>query len=375
MNRQVDGPACWKATKLVIVTSVLLAGCLAFWGCGGEDAASTHSGPAGPDTPPEHSATVIVPDDVPTIHEAIDSLPPEGGTVYVRAGTYEVSGAVHIYRSNVTIQGEQGTRVRLGDHVNQPVFLVGDDEPVPTVTIENVKICCIEIDGNKNAQDQEGDITRPWIMNNGIDVRKVDGLWISEIDVHDARSGGVVVSFDCSRISILESMFHGNLFDGIALYASEDIHVSDFFCYDNAAAGLSLDNDLRLVSFCNGLIRNNGTVGIFARDSEDLSFHGLTVCCNLSDGCFLSHQDTIPDTGVRRLYFEGCSFLNNGRYGLWLASPESESPNNVVVACLFSGNCSGAMEIHPEGALYQEGNVFQACSGVGGPAGEAGSDE
>lgn len=316
-------------------------------------------GEQGEQGPPGSSQAITVPDDVEAIQEAIDSLPSEGGSIFIRAGTYIVSQGIHVRRSNVTILGEQGTYIKLGDSVNEPVFLVGSDEETPTGIIENIRISNIEIDGNKGSQSSELDHGRPWIRNNGIDVRMVHDLWISGIDVHNARSGGLVVSWNSCRIFVDNSSFHNNFFDGVALYSSEDIQVSSFLCYENNAAGLSLDNELKDVMFSDGSIENNGDVGIFARNSEDISFHSLYISDNQSHGCFLSHETVGTNTGVTRLFFDSCSFIDNDGYGLWLASTVDDSPNNAVIGCLFSGNTLAPINIDPGGQLDQEGNVFQ----------------
>ncbi len=317
-------------------------------------------GPEGPQGPDGNSPFLIVPDDFMDIQLAIDYLSGNGGgTVYIRSGTYTLSEGLHIKSSNITVSGERGAIVRLGDHVNQPVILIGSDEETPTNTINNIKVVGLELDGNKDAQDSENDPDRLWIRNNCIDIRMVHDLWISEVELHDARSGGLVVSWSSRYVFVDQSIFHHNYFDGIALYASEDIQISNFLIYNNNSAGLSLDNDLQNVVFNSGSVKNNGTVGIFARNSMDLNFHGLVITDNQEDGCFLSHDDNVPASGVTRLFFDGCSFLDNGRYGLWMASPASESPKNTVAGCLFSGNTMGAIEVHPAGELFQSGNVFQ----------------
>jgi nitrous oxidase accessory protein NosD len=357
----------WLAS-LALIVGMTLAGCS--WKDGGEGVRNPvgPQGPADPLDPPDPSPCITVPDDVATIQQAIDSLPLEGGTVRVRAGTYVVAQGIHVNRSNVTILGEQGVVVRLGEHVNQPVFLIGTDEEIASTVTENIRISEMQIDGNKDFQDSETDPARPWIRNNGIDVRMVRDLRIDNVDIHHARSGGVVVAWKSRRIFISNSCFHHNFFDGIALYDSEDIQVSNFICYENEAAGLSMDSELRHVLFDNGSVKNNGDVGVFARDSEDLSFHSLLIFGSASDGCFLSHATLGTDTGVKRLFFLGCSFIDNGRYGFWLASPASESPDNAVIGCLFSGNASGAIEVHPDGELNQEANIFLPCSGVFSPS-------
>ena len=331
-----------------------LISCTLMFGCCCDDCEDGVMGPAGP------SPVIIVPDSTEDIQEAIDLLARAGGgTVYIRAAQYTLSQGLHIGSSNITVKGDQGTLIALDDHVNQPVILVGSEAETPTVGIENIRIENLELDGNTDSQDSETDPNRPWIRNNGIDIRMASKVWITGVDIHDARSGGLVASWNPRFIFVDKSSFHHNFFDGIALYDGEDIQVSNFFCYENGAAGLSLDNGLENVVFSAGSILNNGDVGIFARHSADLTFHGLLVGHNGSHGCFLSHQEIGTSTGATRLFFNSCSFIDNDGYGFWLASPASESPNNTVVGCLFSGNTQGALEVDPNGELYQEGNVYQ----------------
>lgn len=327
--------------------------------CEGDRGAIGPEGPEGPEGKMGNSFTVIVPDDITDIQGAIGMLPDDGGTVYIRAGEYSLSEGIHITKSNITISGEAGTLIRLNNDVNEPIILVGSDKETPTTIIENIKIENLELYGNRDFQNSETDPNRPWIRNNGIDVRMVKDLYVSEVDVHHARSGGIVVSWNSSMIFIDKSSFHHNFFDGIALYASEDIQVINFFCYDNDAAGLSLDNDLKDVIFSTGSIKDNGNVGIFARHSKDLKFQGLVISKNQSHGCFLSHESLGKGTGVNRLTFNSCSFTENNGYGLWLASPAAESKYISIQGCLLSGNTQGSINLDPNGELYQTGNIFQ----------------
>jgi len=340
--------------KFIIIITIVVTFFAFFTGC------ECPEGPEGPEGPIGPALVIIVPDEINEIQEAIDSLADDGGgTVYIRTGEYTLSQGIHIVSSKITISGEQGTLIKLANNVNQPVILIGTDESIPATRIENIKIENIEIDGNKDHQDSETDPDRDWIRNNCIDVRMVNNLIINEVDLHDARSGGLVISWDSHFIFIDKSSFHHNYFDGIALYDSEDIQVSNFFCYENNYAGLSLDNDLQNVIFDVGTVNNNGDVGLFTRHSTDLNFHSVIFTNNQSHGCFLSHESLGTNTGVTRLFFNSCSFKDNNGFGFVLASPASDSPNNTVIGCLFSGNIQGAIELDPNGELYQEGNIFQ----------------
>lgn len=327
-----------------------------FLGCKGSTGDTGPAGPAGADGA---SPLVIIPDDYNDIQEAIDDLESGGGSIFIRAGIYTLSQGIHINKSNVSLIGERGTKLKLGDGVNQPVILIGTDAETPIDRISDIEIENIEIDGNNDNQTSETDPYRTWIRNNAIDVRMVDYLWISNANLHDAVSGAFVVSWDSNFIFVDNSSFHNCTYDGIALYDSADIQISNFICYENNAAGLSLDNQLENVIFNGGIIRDNNDVGIFARNSEDISFHDLIILSNSSHGCFLGHEAVGTNTGVSRLLFDSCSFLDNAGWGFYLSSTITDSPDNTVIGSLFSGNVSGHIYIVAGGSIDQEGNIFQ----------------
>jgi hypothetical protein len=352
-----------------IISLARICGCLslaAFCFCGCADSSATEKkNPFG-----GHDAlfSIVIPDDTDDIQRAIESLPECGGIIQLKAGTRILSRGIHVDRSNVTISGVRGTCLKLAPNVNQPVFLIGSPVENPDQPIENIHIKNLAIDGSMKEQSFETDPTRPWIRNNGIDVRKVNDLWVDHVEIYNARSGGMVASWDCNRIFIDKSSFHHNFFDGIALYDSTDVQVSNFLSYENKAAGISLDNHLQRALFSNGIIHTNGSSGVFVRNSRNLTFSNLMILKNGhndgpegEDGCFLAHSEQTQNnnTGVERLFFNSCSFIENKRNGLYLASPANISSNNSVVACLFSGNGEEAIKLHTDGQLFQAANIFQ----------------
>jgi len=84
-----------------------------------------------------------------SIQKAVDALPENGGTIFIKANTYVLNKGIHIKRSNVKILGEKGVRIKLADHVNQPVIAIGSDEEIPKFRIRNISLSDLEIDGNK----------------------------------------------------------------------------------------------------------------------------------------------------------------------------------------------------------------------------------
>ncbi len=291
------------------------------------------------------------------LQKAIDALPVGGGTILLSAGTHTLAHRVQIRRSDVTLTGEPGTVLKLADGVNQPVLLIGTDAPKPAVLVTNIRISGIEIDGNQARQRSETDPARPWIRNNGIDARMVNGLWLTKMNVHDAKSGGFVASWYSTNVFIASSAFSHNAFDGIALYASSAIQITQFQCNSNGASGLSLDNDLRDVQFSNGEVESNGGVGIFVRHSKAISFRDIVVRKNGRHGCLLSPHKVGDGTGVQGLLFTACSFVDNQGWGLWLASPSSDSFSNTVTASRFADNKLGPIK-DDSGVLRTSDCVF-----------------
>lgn len=304
------------------------------------------------------SVTVVTTSD--SIQEAIGKLPAAGGTVFIKAGTHALSAGIHINRSNVSVIGEQGTILKLKNGVNQPVILIGTDieSPAPANEISNITIADLEINGNQTGQSSETDPSRPHIRNNGIDIRTVSNLWIENIDVHDARSGGIVASWKSSNIYINKVTAHDNYYDGIALYDSANILVTDFICNSNDnGAGLSLDNALSKIVFSNGIIQGNDDVGIFARNSDSMTFSNIIVSGNGNHGAFLSHDIFSPSTtGVHNILFTGCSFIDNSGYGIQLASPSANSNKNAVTGTLFNNNTTGCLT-YEAGSMTEGSNV------------------
>ncbi|HBM14890.1 MAG TPA: hypothetical protein DD381_00850 [Lentisphaeria bacterium] len=303
---------------------------------------------------------IVILSDSDNIQKAINSLPEEGGTVFLKAKQYMLDKGLHINRSNIKLVGENGTRLKLKPNVNQPIILIGSGSEVPDKKINDIVVSDLELDGSKELQSSETDPERPWIRNNGIDIRNANRVWIEKVNIHDTRSGGLVASWNCKNLFINSSMFHNNEFDGIALYDSEDVLVRGFFCFDNKSAGVSLDNRLKHITFSSGSIKNNGDVGIFARDSADLKFDNIIIVGNKSHGCFFSNGTWEPEkTGIRRNFFSACSFLDNKGWGFWLASKADSSPDNTIVSSIFSGNTLGAIKVDEGGELELAGNAIK----------------
>lgn len=140
-----------------------------------------------------NAATFVV-STLAELRSAIDDVPPAGGKIVVRAGTYIVDSTIDIDRDNLIIGGEGvGTVFVLADGANCPVFLVGRPQQNPTVKRRNIILRDLRIDGNRANQTQETCANRPFLTNNCITLREVEDCSVENVVLVRARSGGIVI--------------------------------------------------------------------------------------------------------------------------------------------------------------------------------------
>ena len=272
-------------------------------------------------------------------------------TIKVAPGRYVLKDSFRIARSKVSIIGEPGSVFELLGNTNEPVIAIGTQAEIarPADVIADIAIMGLEIDGNKERQTSEYSARKPWIRNNGIDVRAVTRLKVTNVVANNNRSGGLVISWGCSEVRVTGSTFAKNFFDGIAFYDSKDVDVTDCTMTKNLGAGISLDNEFVDSRFIRCLIESNEDVGIFARSSARLEFRDCVVRQSGSWGVFLSHDQ--HDRGVIDIVITGGQIVGN-RGGLWMASVhERQSRGTKVEGATFSANeRSGRPDIHSSGS-------------------------
>jgi hypothetical protein len=286
----------------------------------------------------ERSVTVANERDLAVAAQLLATPGAEPLVVRVSRGNYVLRHALHILRSNVTVLGEPGAKFRLADAVNEPVIAIGSQSlaPVETERIRNIRISGIEVDGNRDAQASELDRGRPWIRNNGIDVRMVSRLSIDRVVVTGARSGGLVISWKCADVRVRDCEFRKSFFDGVAYYDSQRIETIRCSMVENRAAGVSADNRFWRSRFIECRMIDNGDVGVFMRSSRDIRFDRCRIERSRSWAVFLAHGES--GDGVRNVSFRHCWFIGNAG-GVRMASPgEKQSRGTVVSECFFTGN-------------------------------------
>lgn len=295
-------------------------------------------------SPPELMTSIEV-SSVKELRQALITLAPTGGKIMVARGRYVVDEPIIITANNVSIEGTgSDTEFVLADHSNCPVFFVGSLE-VPAKTIyEKISISKIRIEGNSAKQDREtwNLVGREWFTNNGITVRNVADSEFSDILVEDAISGGIVFAERCLNIHLSRITARKNVFDGIAWDGEVSLcSISDSTLSNNGAAGLSLDIGPEQNYFSKLRLIQNGTSGLFMRDSRNCDFWNCAFIENKEDGVFIANSED-QKRGSSGHTFRSCEFSSNGAYGF--AQKGDKSTDILLLNPIFRDNAGGTID-------------------------------
>lgn len=199
--------------------------------------------------------------------QTVIKLPP-GRTV--------IDKPIYVESSNVTILGENST-LKLSDHANCPILVIGNREDNFNKPISNVVVKGVVFDGNKDNQDSEFMSGSEHLRNNCVTVRNASNVYIQDIVVCNARSGGIVLEKKCSQVVINGLNAYMNYFDGFAGYESVKCVLKNALIHSNNAAGVSLDWSFNNCGFENITIEDNGDLAIFMRDCKNNIFKDISI--------------------------------------------------------------------------------------------------
>jgi hypothetical protein len=252
----------------------------------------------------------------------------DANTIFLPPGVTIVKTPI-ILKSGQSLIGDNST-LYLESGANCPVVIAGSDEDFPTVS-RDIFIYGIEIDGNK--QNQEFEIEkRGHIRNNGISVRNADNVIISNVSVRNCRSGGLVLERGSRRVSVLNSVFSENYFDGIAGYESEGCLLYNLQSTQNEAAGISLDLNFNKNTIVSTSINGNKKEGIFMRHSNYNRFSNLSISGNGGDSVFIALSELPGSAAKFNVFSDIYFFLNKGDFKI----NDSDCVGNKLIRPIFS---------------------------------------
>ncbi len=277
------------------------------------------------------------------IHAALAALPAEGGVVELGAGAFRLSRPIILDRDGLELRG-QGveTKLVLAARANCPNVIIGREGTRPDRLVRRVTVRELFIDGNRAEQefecwggpcDEQG---RTAIRNNGITIRGAEDVLVENVVTARARSGGIVLEKHCRRVRLLRVEAFENEFDGVSAYETEDSEFTGLNLHRNRSAGFSFDwrfNRNRIVD-CNA--SDNGSQGIFMRDSIGNVFERVTLNNNGEQGIFMAETRELPGTASRYNRFTKVTVTGNRTQGIRI-NDRSCNPNTIEDS-LVKGN-------------------------------------
>lgn len=309
---------------------------------------------------PAYAAKTVKEKTCSAIQKAINQLPAEGGELTLQAGIYTCTQPIVIDKNNITLRGAgPATLLRLADHINAPVIVLGSSENVPSYAVRYVRVFDLTIDGNRVNQTSEcmgGPCSEEFpLRNNGISIRRCLDCVVQSVTVYGAMSGGLVTELGCRRLTIRDYTSYDNEFDGLAGYETEDSTFSGIHLYGNKAAGISTDIKFNNNKFYDVTIADNKTVGIFMRDSLDNSFTNLHIRDNVQHGIFLAQVNTDPSTAATGNTFTGVVISRSG--GMGVLANDASCVNNMMVGAQFINNKHGCISEATSGLVENVGAI------------------
>jgi hypothetical protein len=294
--------------------------------------------------------------DCALIQQAIDALPPAGGQVVVRAGTYTCTQPVVIDRDDVELRGEgSATLLRAADRSDIPVLVMGQTADVPTDIRRRIRVADLSIDGNRTMQRYEcrgGPCGKSSALrNNGVSVRGCHDCAVERVTAYSTRSGGLVAELNTRRLRVRDFTAFDNHFDGLAAYDTEDSTFSGIHVHDNIAAGLSFDLRFNHNTIGHAIVSRNRSVGVFIRDSTGNVFHTMQVRSSGEHGILLQS----PKGPAAGNTFTGIVVAESAWDGLNVG--EARSIDNSIAAAHFVRNGRECVSEAVPGLVRQSGTL------------------
>ena len=293
------------------------------------------------------------------IARAIAALPAEGGRILLASGTYMLQEPLVLDRDDVEVSGDQeSTILMLADHADCPLVVIGPMETPPTRKVSRIALRKLILDGNRFNQTSEcnggpcdnGGLS--YIRNNALTIRSAEDVRVERVTARAARSGGLVLEKNSRRIHVSDFTSTKNHFDGFAAYETEESFFTRMYLHDNEAAGISIDLrfDRNIVSHAR--LENNGSQGIFMRDSNFNNFNHLTVSGNGAQGIFIAQANDQHNTPCTGNIFSGLTVSGSGGAGFRINDVSCIA--NVLANCVFTLNKEGAVSEATEKLIAQQ---------------------
>lgn len=310
-------------------------------------------------TPSGQHEIVVQGRDLAAIMNALEALPPEGGTVFLPEGLYLLKSPVVMDRDHLTLRGSGPKTVLMTmDGADSPVIVMGSTEtPVHRITT-NLTVSDMTLDGNRMVQKYEcwtgkcDEGGKTYIRNNCLTVRGVEDSRIARIKATRGRSGGLVTEKVCRRLIVEDFEAWDNHFDGLACYETEESVFTGLHLHHNQFAAISLDIHFHKNAIVNSLLEHNGHQGIFMRESSSNVFQNLVIRYNGGQGIFVAQVDDDAGKACRDNVFSGIRAEHMGAVAFRVN--DASCTGNILTNSVFMDNPMGDISEAVPGLILQQ---------------------
>ncbi len=259
-------------------------------------------------------------DDTAAFQKAIDSLPADGGTVYVPAGNYKIDALRQVrLRSRMHLKMDPDARLIAKPNGSNEHAVVAVDR-VEHVEISGGQIVgeryqhtgtadggghCIAIRGAKHVTIRDIFVSKAWSAGVSVSCKPMfQAPLIMSRDVvlvgvvsRDNRRNALAIT-NCLDVKVYSSEFSGTHGTkpqvGIDIEPNEDIHGSNDYCdriliqncviSENARCGIVIWRRARNVTIRRCVIHRNASAGVFTDTAKGVVMNGNTISYNGSNG-------------------------------------------------------------------------------------------
>jgi hypothetical protein len=240
-----------------------------------------------------------------SIHDAIDTLLPAGGTVELLPGVHDVYDTIVINRNNVTIQGTHDSEIRSQDS-SKHIFIIPHENPGAAEDWENMpKLENLVFKGFKVNSTYEYNGGNSFVLAWNVNNVTIEDIWgVSHISdfICINPTGGSTTARSKGIFVRNNTIYHSR----ITIYYSENIHI--------------LNNTLEGRNAVIGIWRNNRYIHVIG--NKVINHGGSFYGCLIMEGLYWVVYDNV---------FEG------NRVGIRL----TVAPSNVI---LRNNTVTGATE-------------------------------
>ena len=232
-----------------------------------------------------------------------------GGSVYIPAGTYIVtgqssasSGAIMLY-DNITVFGDGmgASTVKLKDGWSNSVTGIFRDQS--GVQNHDIGMHDLTIDGNRANTTGKTD---GWFNGVSPGLPGTDtNITLDHVEVKNCSGYGFDPHEETTNLSITNCVSHGNALDGFTLDFQIGAHLSNDTAYDNGRHGFNIVTSSHDDTLTNCIAYGNGGQGVMVQRGSDnipvpynITITGGSLYNNVGDGVQINKADRVTVNGV-----------------------------------------------------------------------------